>query len=284
MVLVVLSVAAVVMTLAARRYAQDVLAAGAAQSELQVRWGMLSCRATVLPQADKLLADRRTPQDPVAAETEAYVLLGGTRFRLIIADELAKANVNLLALRDGDAGLALSLNRLQVTGQAGLSRLLPIELRPTPDPPWAGAGPPARYGSFDQLFILHSPSELLSPDDEAGDTARRRLTCWGAGVVNFKRAEAAVLAEILAPALSASNVARLDQYRRSHPGCTLGQAISSFPLRREQIQEVYRVVAEESDTFSLWVQAEGRTRSWYGFYVQRPGATPDEPLTWTFTW
>jgi hypothetical protein len=100
----------------------------------------------------------------------------------------------------------------------------------------------------------------------------------------MRRADRAVLAEVLTGVLTASQVDRMEQFRRGHPTCSVMQALASLQLSRDQIRSASRLLAASSDTFSLWVQAEGSARSWYRLYVQRPGAQAEEPIIYTFNW
>src|SRR5438874_6965539 len=115
----------------ARMAMRRALAARLAESELQHRWGMASCRAALLPHAEQILtaAELRLhrPHRPLAVYS-TRVQLGRQRFDLILGDEQAKANVNALLERDGRENAQTRL-RQALSGTGLAAKLL---LRPDP--------------------------------------------------------------------------------------------------------------------------------------------------------
>src|SRR5438477_8139783 len=67
-----------------------------AQEELQQRWGLVSCRNSILPNAEKILARREIAEKKPVPSVRASVRLGDATFELIISDEQSKANVNAM--------------------------------------------------------------------------------------------------------------------------------------------------------------------------------------------
>ncbi len=279
MVLVVLAVCGAILARAARRNAEVALRAGRVQRELQLRWGALSCRAAVLPIAEQILQEHAGPEEPEPVQVRHTVALGGAKFHLVVGDEQAKANVNALAREEEGVGLLGGISRIVgLGGEAVRVRLLPAEDEIAED------DPTGQYVSFDQVFIIRHPSELMSPPGGEGPAISRRLTCWGNGKLNLKRAELAVLRVMLSGYLSESQLVALDDFRRSAPNLSVPRAFAHLELTKKQIDSLLPLVTDKSGCHSLWVVAEGRTRSWYRLYVEQSGIPEDDPQRWTFAW
>src|SRR6476660_8633708 len=82
--LMLLAVAAAALAGACRGALQKALLATRAQEDLQRRWGVLSCRAALLPKAERVLA---VSVDHASAETQFDVTLGGQAMTLVFGDE-----------------------------------------------------------------------------------------------------------------------------------------------------------------------------------------------------
>lgn len=266
MVLVVLAVCGTILAASARRCCNQALLAGSAREQLQLKWGGLSCRAVCLPAAERMFqtADPAEGKPVITARRELD--LGGIAFELIVSDEQSKANVNVLEKRFGAEGLAAGIHRLQ-----GRSRkALPVKLRP--GEPAAGADPlRRRYESFEQVFAIKHPSELV-PTNRREDSPVHRLTCWGTGMLNFKRAEPAVLRTVLAGMLTQSQLSDLVKFRQKQPDCTLDEMLRHLKLRKKQAAALRGALTDMSLCHSLWIVAHGKTRSWHRFYIARGGA------------
>jgi len=289
MVLVVLAISATFLASAARRSCDLALRAGSSHQQLQVKWGTLSCQAACLPAAERFLERANQPgQDPVR-EVRRSVALGGVKFHLILSDEQAKANVNRLVRHRGDTTLPSILRKLQIDRR----RPLPVRLRPgqaSPAAPERGpapqgpAGPePAPYASFEQLFAFTHPSELAGPT-QAEESVVSRVTCWGSGRLNFRRAETAVLREALAGILTETEIAKLGAFRRGEPECTLAKAVEHLALSKDKAKALDQAATEASQCHGLWVIAQGPTRSWYSFHIVATRGGGADAGGWTLTW
>jgi len=275
MVLLVLVVAAAVLSAAARRCADSAVRAYAAQRNLQVHWGALGCRATVLPMAEELLDASATPTEPIIQEARRAVVLGGMRFNLIVSDEQAKANAGALAALYGDDGLKKAVRKLQAGGRGSLEvRLRPVETSE------AALERPVRYASLDQVFVLAHPSQWIGPEAGDGAVVRRRLTCWGPGRINLKRAEVVTLREALGGALTESQLASLDDIRRREPEAGVQKILSQLQLTRQQLETVGGAATDRSACHSLWICVEDRTRRWYRLFVEEADGASERTYSW----
>lgn len=280
MVLAVLAVGGTMLAIAARRCGQDAIRAGAAQRDLQVRWGQVSCQATLLPVAGQLLQeqdDQRQPNCPAACEVRQSVTLGELTFTLIVGDENAKANVNVLNNQTGgentlaaQAALRDSLAKLQ----ADDLRPLPAQLRPLDDSALDDSPRPIRYPTYDRVLALNHPFDLAGNSEDEGAAIRRRMTCWGSGQLNLRRAELPAMQAVLGPYLNNAQMALLDQARAA-PKSNVQTSLSQLQLTKSQMERVSPLVTDASDSCTLWIIAQGRNRSWYRLCVI-DGSTPNE--------
>ncbi len=279
LVLLVLTISGVTLAIASRRVARQTIAATQAQRDCQVHWGTLSCRAACLPATERFLRAVEIEQERPVVEVRRAVDLGGMRFNLLIADEQAKANMNLLADRGGAEAVALALHALQ----ADRRTILPVLPRPAAKPA-AGviSSAPMRYGSFDQLFAISAPSELIGDEESPGVASR--VTCWSGGEVNLKRAELPVLRQALAGLLSETHLIGLLSYRQEHPACTLGEMLGALELTDKQLEAVRPHVTDTSRSHSLWVIARGTHRTWRHLYIDQAGDGRNDAQQWSFQW
>ncbi len=277
LILLLVVICGTVLASSARRCGQAALQAAAAQRDLQCRWGGSSSSLSLLSAADAVLENARRPRQAPPAQATASITMGDMSFDLLLSDESAKANMNTLAQRyqaDG-AGLLASLDRLQ----AGSRRMLPVDLHAPPV--GAATSQPARYESFDQVFVVR-PEELVGPD-AAG--VARRLTFWSQDRVNIRRADMAVLRELLQGRLNESQLVLLDQFRCTTKDFTAADVLAHLELTEGQVDELNSLTTDVSDSFSVWVTARVAGRAWHHLYVLQAGAEGSTaPRRWAYEW
>jgi hypothetical protein len=282
MVLLVLVISATVLAATARRCGQDALRAAQAQHQLQWHWGALSVRAAALPRAEQLLLqDRDARPDEVVLEARRTLVLGDMQFAVLVADEAAKADANAVWREHGSRGLAATLDALQEDA----SRPMTVRLRPQE----SADGDSATFRSLDGLVALTHPRDWMGTNEAEGAALRRRVTCWGGDKLNVARADLAVLREILAECLTPSQIADLDGLRRQPDvGFSLAQASGSLGLTPEQLRQFKSLATDAPGRHSLWIRADGGTRSWYRLYVeenaQDQAADDAQAAERTFDW
>ena len=305
MVLVVLLIAGTVLTASARYSYTRALEAGAAERELQVRWGSRSCRDFFLDSAEPMLKAIAADESTIAVSVCRSITLKNLKFHVVLSDEQAKANVNLLASLQSNETLSARLRGLQSEQSEPLEVLLrpgkPPERGPNMNanrisrspisgrPISAGMGKvtfvefPMLYVSMDQVFVFSHPSELIAPG--SAKPVINQVTCWSDGRLNFKRAEVPVLREVSGGLLDETQISQLAAFSKDHADCTLGEALRSLELTKTQLDALKGVLTDASQCHSVWVIAEGETRKWYRFYVARSGgAKADSMSRWAFEW
>lgn len=278
-----------------------------AQEELQRRWGAASCRSAVLPHAEAILAAREWRRHAPQPRISAKVQLGGDTFELIIADEQAKANLNVLL---ADATPAMLENRLrqafsgtgagawvklrpsifQPPKQQGVASTQSVVLPTVPAPRWlSGPG---------QVFDNPSPERLLTP--AYGGVAPGDLTtCWGGGALNLRRASEASL-KLAGPALTTGQVRKLLDARDAgfaaadapalHPAPSspnvpenpMEQTLKTAGIGLRERRGLAPLVAA-SACHSLWVVCHTKRRAWYDFTVL-DSTDEQHPRTYSFSW
>lgn len=281
MVLAVIFIAGTVLAACARRSCRQALQAGAARGELQLRWGIRSIRDLCLPAAERFLTEQAVIDGAPVATARRSVALGGIAFHLVVSDEQAKANVNLLAERGGQANLPGTLRRLQTHQR----KVLPVRLRPAT---YTAAGItryPIRYAGLGQVFQFTHPRQLIDPRlDDPPAAGAGRITCWGSGKVNFKRADVEVLRAVLAGILTETQLDRLRKFRSEVPDCTLHEAIKHLELKKDAAGILESYLTDASGCHALWIVAEGKTRNWYRLYVCQRADAGNDSQQWTFEW
>jgi hypothetical protein len=277
MVLAVLAVTGTFLAMASRRSCRKATEAGMATRELQVRWGSLSCRSSVLPDAEAILRSAAQP-GTAAPFVRRPLTLGGMKFTLILGDEQAKVNVNWLASRLAAENLQASLSPLTGGGFTAPA----VALRPAAVKGTAGRDLPARFRSLDQVFAFDRPGQLVN--SATGGQAAARLTCWSDGQVNFRRADAAVLRTMLQGSVAAPLADALAACSAETPDLSLSQALIQIGATPEQVTAAEAILTDNSGSHSLWVVAEDQTRKWYRLYIDWSGGSGPDAVWWAFQW
>lgn len=282
MVLVILALAASILVSIASRSLEQALVAIDQQESLQRRWGALSCRRVVLGEAAAILeqlnrqdADSEQHSREPINNLSMAVVLGGIRFNLLLADEDAKLNVNALYTHFEE-------NRRQVRralrNVIGGNVQVVVHLRPAADDE---ASRP--FDSWGQVFALEQLSHNgLVPDQIAH--ASRHLTLWGQGPLNVRRASAGVIDELCRIARRREAARLLIELRDEDSGMQLDSVLSELKLRRSEQETFSSLLAENSETFSLWIRIKGDARMWHELHVAQ--SRPGEPRSTVvaFSW
>lgn len=279
LVLAVLVIAGTVLAAAARRHCDNALAAAARAEQMQLRWGMLSCQAFAVGNAERLLARHEAETLAPAVNARSGLRLGEVDFVIEVHDEQAKANANLLARRHGNAALAERLAILQ----HGQRRVLPARLQPAPPAEGVISRVPLAYRSYAQLFAFGQPRELMDMDSVAAGPVHR-ITCWGSGRLNLARAELPVIRQVLDDVLDETHLARLRRLREEMPSFTLRELAAGLELSREDADRLAAAATVESGCHGIWVQAQTPTRRYVRLAVRQAADVENDAKDWLFVW
>lgn len=277
MVLVVLAMGGSLLAVVAHRATGRSAEAGAAARDLQRKWGLRGLQTAYLGRAEEVLARHTTELEPPPVTVREKAILGGVEFDLIVSDEQAKANVNVVSARRDKDGLRACLAALS-SGRWPLQ----VILRPVEEKSGAIRSVPLLYASLEQVFTVSGPVELLGTDSVAGPA--RRVTCWGSGKVNFRRAEPAVLREVLTPVLDEYQVHQLCLLRDAMPTAGLGAILAELELEKDTRAAAEKLLADGSSCHSLWIIARGRTRQWHRLCVKQVGDAENDAGACILDW
>ena len=299
-----LVLAAGLMVAVGRASLRHAVAARLAADDLQHRWGVISCRTAVLPYADLILLTAESKSHTATPVLHARVQLGEETFDITVADELAKANVNVL-LEHTDVGMAEERLRQSLSG-TGLIQNIHLRPDPTlrsPDGPNAATAPstqpvdglPRWITGFGQVFNDASPDQLLL--SRTGVRITDLLTCWGGGRLNIRRISPAALRIAAGTSLSGIDQDRLITTRdlqlqgkplppppgkappAKDPAARLMQAAD---LQSKGDGRLPRLVVD-STCHSIWITARDKRRAWHYLSIL-DRSDNDHPRAAAFVW
>jgi hypothetical protein len=236
------------------------------QLQLQQRWGVITCRAVLLPQAQALLASAgKEARHPVAV-CQRSLRLGDLKFDLLFQDESAKASVSTLIRRQGREQAELTIRRLCLASPsaAGSVHLRWESNRPGPD-------------SFGEVFENSSQPSLF--DGSFGTPPVQVITCWGDGRLNIHNAGEDVLREFCAGALDMNQVHALVLLQNSEPGISLEDALSKVQVSRQNGLMAEQLLTDSSNCSSLWINCQTARRNYWSLAVAVPGQ-PIRVMEW----
>jgi hypothetical protein len=243
--LAILAIAGGVMARVCRDGMMRSLAVAREEQELQRDWAVRSCQSTVLPRAGGLLVRAEQAAGRPVLRLERDVFLCGRVYHLTIADEQAKANINLLYARDRNQAERAARTAARA-GSGLIVRLRPLTSRvartgPTDTPPLA-------FDSMGQVFVE-------TGDAPAVRTAARGLTCWGGGKLNWRRASRDSLGQVLA---GHPDLARqvLRQQAAGKDG-SFAAALDALQVSAAKRSEFDKLFTEGTNAQSLWIVSQG---------------------------
>lgn len=308
MAMVLVFIAGVAMAGLARRSAAGAVESLSAVQDLQRRWAVASCRATLLDRAEVILdraerdievdaQDRKNADEPVIIQPVASLRLvcqlAGTDYELVLVDEQSKVNVNRLLSQSGRSKAQAAVRLLSSRsnhrdGGAGSVMLRPLPARPELQ---SASLAMSALATYSQLFSDVQPRQLAGTNGEPGMAAE--VTCWGNGKVHVRRASDAVIELACGGALEPQLIRSLIALRKEHPDRDLAGLLSDL----EQVDEKKKakipdLLTDSSGCHALWVIAHGRQRSWFTLAVGvgNGGSPAGEskvqrvPVRYDFTW
>ena len=266
-----------------RASAHHALAAQLEQNELQRRWGTISCRDATLPYAEQILVGTEQQEMRAVPEVRSTVQLGQDHFTLVIADEQAKANVNLVIDQAGEQAAEDRIRQaLSGGGLVNDFRLRPAILFDNSIAPATQPAVAELIKGPGQMFNSVSPDQLINA--RPGITApMQMLTCWGNGSLNILRVNRdAMLRCALGHSLSELEISRLIavQVDIMKPPNTSHVSTAAKPapntdaigslLARAQIDPGKRnrlSLAVRSSCHSVWIIEQDPKRQWNSLWI-----------------
>ncbi|TWT82573.1 hypothetical protein CA13_40360 [Planctomycetes bacterium CA13] len=264
------------------------------QRALQQTWGMLSCQRAILPAAEGLMLK----SDAIAAEADGnrkafpnfvsdQLRLGSQTFVLILADEDAKANLNVIYDLGGEAACQKTLRDLINLGDFRSVRLQPRRRSQNVETATDSQQKASRLGTDgdEEGDVAADESVTLDPENlapalvswgdifdfraissGAGDLRQlaamtRGVTLWSSGRLNVWRASDEAIIAICRDVVQDGLARRIQQRIRGASlqqiNILLGQTVTNEKDR----QQLSRLLADSSQCASLWIEAsDGNTR------------------------
>lgn len=264
LVLAVLALCALMVTGLARSSLQEALDAVRREEELRCRWALRSLERAVLHRGEEILAGLETAREgerpvPAPAVWRAGIVLAGSEFDITLGDENAKINVNeALSLSSKDR--AVPVIQELASGSVRL-RMKAFE---------ASSSKRGTLRSWGQLFDLAG----LGSDQEAASqvaAATGKLTCWGDGRLNIRRASDESLQALCRLATDRSLPRRLLSLRKQKPNWSVSQLMQALRLPLRERGELLSVLTDRSRCHSLWIRELSQRRERYTLFVRDVG-------------
>ncbi|MFA7236022.1 MAG: hypothetical protein WC058_04075 [Phycisphaeraceae bacterium] len=292
----------------ALRSATAALDTESAVERLQRRWAVTTCRATLLENSERLLdaaergdEDRETGGDhadqtgarggkPVA-EWRVACRLAGLDYELVFTDEQAKLNVNALLQHETHESARRIIERLSADAGAMANEPVTVKLhvrRAEKGGESEGGGGSSEIGGYGQIFENVSAWQLIDDSDtggagvsgDGGAGLAGRLTCWGDGRLNWRRASDEVLRRVCGEALNRGQTDQLMGVRKDDPFATTDELIGRLKgIGKKQADELRNLLADASGCHGLWVIQRSGQRSWYTLAVGLGTVTERDPDT-----
>ena len=284
---------------------------------LQQRWGIDSCRELILPRIAIVFqgmgnprpADRPSPSATFPNFVGDSVVLGEQRFDLVISDENTKLNLNTLYHRGGPTKLSQTIRRFVGPFDARALMLQPAvasSYRPQRQDPsrrteLTTKRPEASQASADgeeseaieaafrrSLPAFRSWGEVFDlatfADTGSGSEVRldftQKLTLWGNGQVNVRRAAEEVIlaqAELVVPPATAKSLLR--KFRQPDSDLqTIFETDIERPVDRRALASLF---ATSSFAYSFFIDARssvGQSRRLYVYTTDVDGSTQTIPF------
>lgn len=268
--LAVLALAAISLAGLARYSLGLAASAQVASEDLQRRWGLLSLRHVMDDQRAVIIAqfaETKAGAIPWPQPSRACVefRLGNDEWSVLLADEDAKANLNVIGRHDSKQLLA------------AVRRLAPHN---------AGRGLPVRFVSqAEECLPLRSWGQVFDLT-RAPDTSNfaaeliassQEMTCWSGERLNLRRASDNAVREIGGLVLSSQQTSELLERRKNWSGANVDELLATLELRHAQRSAASRLFTAESRHYSLWVTIANGQTTWTHLFVDDGGPV-------CFTW
>lgn len=296
--LVLVMIAAIALATLAQQSTGEALRAVEQTEALQRQWAVRSCRATLLPEAARVMNGVNAPPvdgigEPIIARERpepkphywVHCRLAGIDYDLVFTDEQAKYNPTTMQRFIGKAKNRRCLMAITNDRRASAEERVGVVLRPlgevggevlarqVDEPKQVGpdgepTGQPDLFTHYGQLFDNVQPVALLGTPDRPGPA--ERVTLWSDGRIRSDHASDIVLnrvAEYLLGGEAAANFLAAEPAERANT--SLADWVGGDDAEKKRIKRVAQdLFINGSTTHGLWVVAHNKTRSWYTFSVR----------------
>ena len=246
------------------------LQAADAGRELQQRWGTLTLQKTVLSQAPDLFLQRQelatesrldAPPPPMIRDA---MTLGGVTFDLMLGDEDAKLNLNVIYHLSGRQKTE------QVLSEASPSAAMYARLVPAVQPQQLSRQQRSRprdsdsdeeiepvadaFRSWGEVFDINALEQNLG-SEAALPIATTGITCWGSGQLNFQRATDEAILAVAGSIVQDGGARRILKRYRDNPTIDLAALLQNEVANPQNRRQLARRLGQTSNHFSLWIHS-----------------------------
>jgi hypothetical protein len=280
-VLLLLTIAATALAAVARESHRLAIEARNADETLQQRWGAISCQQMLLPRAGDLIEAAGKRLTKPVARINVMIMLNGTSFKLVLSDEQAKANINLLT-RYLPPRMQIEMIET-LAGPAAAIRLLPIQdsdlldsqndgaattksLHESPATTQATDDPShPQYFAYGQFLTRAGPQELVGGNLLNGQADH--LTCWGDEKLNTTCASPVSVMAVAATVLEKDELVRFTSEQKKSTDRDWKELFQACNVLPDKVQLMKNRVTDVSACHSMWVVSNSSGRTKYRFAV-----------------
>ena len=289
MTLLLVVIAGIALTGIARRSAMAAVNSLGEVEELQRRWAIASCRATLLDRAGAIMSAAEGPAPSIRAQQGAIssggqpashvakkispsvhlrCQLSGLSYEFLLVDEQTKLNINNLWGQHGSTKTRAMLRTLLYSSRRSISD--PLDISPQPlrraFPTTGESRPIPLFGSYDQMTQGVPASVWMGTESAPGLASK--VTCWGDGKVHFRRSPDVVIEQACGHLIDPISLRAFLIARRTNPLLELEDLLISLEQMPEKIRNTLRnTLTDQSDCHALWIVVHGDQRSWYTLSV-----------------
>jgi hypothetical protein len=215
----------------------------------RTRWAVASCQRVVFRNIDRLLGDNYSGEPDEELQLRPLARIGATlvlnheRLSLVIADESAKLDINLVFQASDETTVRQAICELGDCDSASVQlRPLPAELARSPRE--------QSFESWDQVF-LHSDGQPWSPIELVSTTGE--LTCWSRQLC-WRTASDEVLLETTEALVGPVIANRIADFRKNNPDADVKTMLSGLPLNSRQKETLQQAITDSGKSHSMWIQ------------------------------
>ncbi|MDB5325530.1 MAG: hypothetical protein JWM57_1099 [Phycisphaerales bacterium] len=241
MTLLLLAIAAVTLAGVVAESQRRAMEAQFVAADLQRHWIGISCEKTLLKHAAELFAAARQTSHQPLNQLHYSLTVGGDQITLVLSDEQAKANINMLARYLGPTLMGETVREL-AGPNAGVALLPTITREKGVDGQETSTQVFASYG---QIFGAAQPRHLAGKMTE-------QLTCWGDSKLNTRAATPASVAAVAATVLDKAECERFAKIWQKSSS-SWRDAFRDANILPDKVKVMESRVTDSSHCYALWV-------------------------------
>lgn len=256
-VVVMIAVASITLSQFASVTMQVASDAVSQEKSVRERWAVTSMRRTCLRLAPEILDAEPRESSQLFPTAWRDIRLAEKNWRVIVADESAKLNVQRLCSEVGPQRCANAIDQLLTGNTGGVASAISRHADSKQSKRW------------EAWLKIDGPNEFLTAERMAEST--QRVSLWGDGMLNISKCDAETL-DVLWKALFGRKAPDVIHDRRLEWVQHANAPITSlFAIRESQANVVARWVTNQSTCYSMWILHTTEGTSSRSFFVEWGG-------------